>query len=51
MCHFLKFNYMPELVGGAKIVFEGKYKDFSLKKVLEREFKEKREEILGLLGK
>ena len=37
------------LLGGAIIEFNGKYKDYSLKKALEETFGNKREEILSIL--
>ncbi|MHA2426598.1 MAG: hypothetical protein ACXADB_00960 [Candidatus Hermodarchaeia archaeon] len=46
----LEISYMPALLGGVVIVFEGKYRNFSLKKVFEDEFSQKGEEIMKLLN-
>lgn len=46
----LEINYMPELIAGAVVIFEGKYSDFSVRKIFEKEFRESEEEILSLLN-
>ncbi|MBU0569154.1 hypothetical protein KKB40_00040 [Patescibacteria group bacterium] len=45
----LEINYVPGLIGGAVMVFNGKYRDFSLKKVFDEEFEKNRGEVLKLL--
>lgn len=34
----IEFSYNPSLIGGCTIIFEGKYKDFSMKSYFESEF-------------
>lgn len=47
----LDINYDKTIIGGAVIYFEGKYKDFSLKKRLDTTFKNRREEIMDVYEK
>ncbi len=47
----LEINYVPNLIGGAVIVFDGKYRDFSLKKVFDEEFEKNRGEIVKLVNR
>lgn len=44
--YILDIEVDESFLGGAAVMFNGKYKDFSLKKSLEETFKEKREQIL-----
>ncbi len=39
-----------EILGGAKIIWQGQYRDFSLKKVFEREVEERKEELVQMLA-
>ena len=45
----LNINTDKSIIGGAIIEFEGRYKDFSLKKALEEVFATKRAEILSFM--
>ncbi|GAF70006.1 unnamed protein product [marine sediment metagenome] len=47
----LEINHLPNLIGGAVIIYEGEYRDFSLKKPVEEEFRKNREEIMELVGR
>ena len=44
-------EFEPALLGGAVITYKGKYFDFSLKRVFEAEFEEKKGEIASLIYK
>jgi hypothetical protein len=44
-------TYDPYVVGGAVIIHEGKYRDFSFKKIFEHQFENERENLLKLLEK
>lgn len=46
----IEVTIKPEIIGGAIIVFAGRYMDFSLKKQLDILFEVKKEEILKLLN-
>jgi F0F1-type ATP synthase delta subunit len=48
---FLDIGYSPDIIGGAVIIYEGKYRDFSFKYVFENEFAKERKNILELLEK
>ncbi len=45
----LDISYMPSLLAGVVIIFNGRYKNLSLKKAFEEEMKKNKEEIMGLL--
>lgn len=47
----LDIGYAPDIIGGAIIIYQGKYRDFSFKYIFEREFEGEREDILKLLEK
>jgi hypothetical protein len=40
--------YEPQIIGGAVIIFNGRYRDFSFKKIFEAEFEKGRNKILAL---
>jgi hypothetical protein len=40
--------YEPQIIGGAVIIFNGRYRDFSFKKIFEAEFDKGRNKILSL---
>lgn len=44
-------TYEPHIIGGAIIVYQGKYKDVSFKKIFEYQFEKEREKLLSLLDK
>jgi len=44
--YILDIEVLEGVCGGAVVIFNGKYKDFTLRKSLEETFKEKREQIL-----
>lgn len=46
----LDLNCVHDLVGGARIIFEGKYFNFTLKKAFEKEFIKEKDEILMMLN-
>lgn len=46
----LNISIDPNLIGGAQMVFEGKYKDFTFKKIFEKEFEENRTEMIKMLS-
>jgi len=46
----LNISCLPGILGGAIIIFEGKYRDFSLRRVFEEEFRQSRELILKTLS-
>ena len=46
----LDLNCVHDLVGGARVIFEGKYFDFTLKKAFEQEFSKEKDEILLMLN-
>lgn len=46
----LDISCLPGILGGAIIIFEGKYRDFSLRRVFEEEFRQSRELILKTLS-
>lgn len=48
---FLDIGYSPEIIGGAVIIYKGKYRDFSFKQIFESEFQTNRDNILNLLEK
>lgn len=47
----LDIAYSPDIVGGAVIIYRGKYRDFSFKQVFENEFEKERVNILKLIEK
>ncbi len=46
---FLDLGYSPDIIGGAIIIYRGKYKDLSFKYVFEREFEEEKKKILEFM--
>lgn len=46
----LEIIYDPKIIAGAIIVYEGNYRDFSLKKVFEREINAKENELMQILN-
>ena len=46
----LNLSYDPQLIGGVEIIYEGVFRDFSFKRIFEKEFEEDREEILKKLA-
>lgn len=46
----LDIVYEPQIIGGAVIIFNGRYRDFSFKKIFEAEFEKGRNKILDLGG-
>lgn len=48
---FLDIGYSPDIIGGAVIIFQGKYRDFSFKYVFEREFEKERSSIMKIIEK
>lgn len=44
----LDIVYEPQIIGGAVIIYKGKYRDFSFKKVFEAEFEKSRSKILEM---
>lgn len=49
--YILDLQVDSTIIGGARIFFQGKYSDSSLKKTLDQVFKTKRQEITGPLSK
>ncbi|MCL4387177.1 F0F1 ATP synthase subunit delta [Patescibacteria group bacterium] len=47
----LDISFDPSLIGGAVIIYKGEYRDFSFKKIFEKEFGDEQENILKLLAK
>ena len=47
--YILDIEVLENILGGAVIMFNGKYQDFTLKKTLEEVFESKNEEILKLM--
>ena len=47
--YVLDIEVLENVLGGAVVMFNGKYKDFTLKKTLEEVFESKNEEILKLI--
>lgn len=47
----LEFTYNPGMLGGAVLIYQGEYKDFSLIRVFESEIDKKKEEIIKMLIK
>ena len=45
----LDFSYDPAVLGGAIVSFKGEYRDFSLKRLYESEYKTKEEEVLKIM--
>jgi F0F1-type ATP synthase delta subunit len=45
----LDISYMPSLLAGAVIIYEGIYRDLSLKRAFDEEMKKNKEKIMGLL--
>ena len=45
--YILDLEVLESVLGGAVVIFNGKYKDYTLRKALEEVFKEKREQILA----
>lgn len=41
----LEISYMPELMAGAVIIYEGNYIDLSIKKIFKKEFEENKQKI------
>jgi len=41
----------PSLIGGAVIIFKGQYRDFSFRKIFQKEFSEEQQNLLKLLEK
>ncbi len=48
--YILDIEVAENIIGGAIVIFNGKYNDFSLKKTLEQIFANKREEVLPWLS-
>lgn len=48
---FLNIGYSPDNIGGAVIIYEGRYRDYTFKRIFEREFQSNRDNILKLLEK
>ena len=48
--YILDIEVSENILAGAVVMFDGKYNDFTLRKSLEDEFKEKREQILSIVG-
>ena len=46
----LEILYQPKILGGAIIIFAGEYRDFSLRRIFEEEFKNMGGEILKILA-
>lgn len=47
----LDIGFSPDIIGGAVVIYQGKYRDFSFKYVFEKEFESERENILKLIQK
>lgn len=47
----LEVNYDPTIIGGVVIIYKGEYRDFSFRKIFEKEFQEDQESMLKLLEK
>ena len=45
----LNLNFDPHLIGGVQIIFDGQFRDYSFKRIFEKEFEESRNRILELL--
>ena len=45
----LSFEYDPRLLGGAVITYKGEYRDFSLRRLFENEYKLKEKELLKVV--
>lgn len=48
--YILDIEILDEVLGGAVVMFNGKYADYTLKKTIEESFKDKREEIARALN-
>lgn len=46
----IEIAFNPNILAGAIIIYEGKYKDYSFRKKFEEDFKNNREEIMKVLG-
>ena len=44
----LNIVYEPQIIGGAVIIFNGRYRDYSFKKIFKLEFEKGRNEILNM---
>lgn len=44
----LDLVYEPQIIGGAVIIFKGRYRDYSFKKIFEAEFEKGRSKILNM---
>lgn len=47
----LETQFDPKILGGVIIIFQGRYKDFSLKKILTSEFEKRKGELISLVYK
>lgn len=45
----LEIEHDPNILGGTIISYQGKYHDFSLVKIFDHEFEEKRDQFLGMI--
>ena len=44
----LDIGYAPDIIGGAVVIYRGKYRDFSFKNIFEKEFEKESAKILKL---
>lgn len=47
----LNVSFNPQIVGGVVIVYKGLYRDFSFKKIFEKHFEERRDELMKIIDK
>lgn len=47
----LDIGYDPGIIGGVILIYEGKFKDFSFKKIFEKVFEESRKKFIEILQK
>lgn len=45
----LRISYDPNIIGGAIVIYEGEYRDFSFKRIFESQFEASKSEILKTL--
>jgi hypothetical protein len=45
----LRISYDPNIIGGAIVIYEGEYRDFSFKRIFESQFETSKSEILKTL--
>jgi len=48
---FLDVGFSPDIIGGAIIIYQGKYRDLSFKGLFEDEFEKEKENIISFLKK